>query len=441
MSTRRSFLQQAGILSAATTLTPSCSHQTRGKNVILIMADDLGLECLGCYGGTSYKTPNLDALAQSGVRFNHAYAQPLCTPTRVQIMTGQYNYRNWQAFGILPPGETTFGHIMQNAGYATCIVGKWQLYSYNPPNYEPEWRGKGMLPENAGFDEYILHHAGHTEIRGSRYQNPKVLENGTYHEGPEDAYGPDLYCDYLCDFAERHQEEPFFIYYPMALTHAPFEPTPHSDDWDTNRGTRNNKYFGDMVEYMDHIVGRIMQKLDDLQLRDDTLLIFYGDNGTPWQMTSMMGDVEVPGGKGKTTDAGTHVPLIASMPGTIEAGRVLDDLIDSTDFLPTITDFCGMEIPGHLPVDGRSFLPQLQGERGNPRDWVYFPYNPRPGINKETNPPDRWAQDHRWKLYEDGRFFDIPADIYEQRAIPVGQGGPDADSARKKLQHVLDTLI
>ena len=137
--------------------------EQRKQNIILILADDLGFECLGCYGGKSYNTPNLDAMAASGTQFTHAYALPLCTPTRTQIMTGKYNFRNWKAFGILDPNEKTFGHYMQHAGYKTCITGKWQLWSYNPPSFEPEWRGQGMLPENAGFDEVLLWHAGHTE--------------------------------------------------------------------------------------------------------------------------------------------------------------------------------------------------------------------------------------------------------------------------------------
>src|SRR5690606_20710757 len=111
---------------------------SRRPNIVLILADDLGYECLGCYGGNSYKTPRLDELAATGVRFQRAYALPLCTPTRAQLMTGKHNFRNWQAFGVLDPNEKTFGHYMKEAGYRTCISGKWQLYSYNPPDFEPE---------------------------------------------------------------------------------------------------------------------------------------------------------------------------------------------------------------------------------------------------------------------------------------------------------------
>ena len=135
-----------GCLSAA---SPTLRNARNGKpNIILIMADDLGYECLGCYGSASYKTPVLDELAATGVRFEHCYSQPLCTPSRLKIMTGKNNFRNYTYFGALAPKEKTFGHMMKNAGYATCIVGKWQLAARD--------RGEGIYPKAAGFDEHCL---------------------------------------------------------------------------------------------------------------------------------------------------------------------------------------------------------------------------------------------------------------------------------------------
>ena len=213
-------------------------------NVVLIMADDLGFETMGSYGGTLYKTPILDRLATNGARFEHCYAQPICTPSRVQLMTGQYNVRNYTKFGILPRGETTFAHKLKDEGYATCIAGKWQL-----------GRQKDA-PKHFGFDEALLwQHTrdGRMEIDGERvdkrYENPILEKNGellVYNDGE---FAPDLIVDFILDFIERKKEQPFLVYYPMILTHCPFVPTPHSEDWDpssagslTYKG--NKTYFG-----------------------------------------------------------------------------------------------------------------------------------------------------------------------------------------------------
>ena len=177
------------------------------KKIVLIMADDIGLEGLGCYGGSDYKTPRLDQLAAEGLRFTHAYSQPLCSPTRLEIMTGRENHRNWKYFGILPPEEKTFGHLMQSFGYRTCISGKWQLQSYDPPDFPnaEKRRGTGMHPKDAGFHEYSLFHSLHTEDKGSRYANPTFLRNGKLHKNVEGKYGEDLAVDFLLDFLKKEQ--------------------------------------------------------------------------------------------------------------------------------------------------------------------------------------------------------------------------------------------
>lgn len=411
---------------------PIAMAQPKKPNIVLVLADDLGYECLGCYGGTSYKTPNLDRLAARGVRFTHAYAQPLCTPTRLQLMTGLYNNRNWQAFGVMDPKTVTFGHRFQKLGYRTCIAGKWQFYSYNPPDFEPEWRGKGMVPQDAGFDEYCLWHSFHTEDKGSRYGDPTMFVNGKLKKNMKDQYGDDVFSGFIFDFMEKNREKPFFVYYPMALTHGPFNPTPRSKDWTTARLKNDKKYFGDMVEYMDAVVGRLVDKIDALGIADNTLLVFYSDNGTDRSIVSKMGDREVKGGKGLPTDAGTKVPLIARWAGKSPQGRTCNDLVDSTDFLPTIFEAVGAKLPNET-FDGHSFLPQVLGKPGKPREWTYCWHDPRPGHGKEEYTKlVRYARDRRWKLYDDGRFYDIDNDVLEQRPVT------GASAVRKKLQAVLD---
>lgn len=383
--TRRDFLRAIGMGAAALAVPRLLSGGEASKkkpNIILIMADDLGYECLCCNGSTSYKTPVLDELARTGVRFEHCYAQPLCTPSRVQIMTGKYNFRNYTVFGSLDPKETTFAHIMQNCGYATCVAGKWQLYGGA--------EATGSYPDKAGFDEYCL---WQVKDRGARYANPTVLLNGKLHRDIKGKYGPDVFCDFITDFVERHKKRPFFVYYPMVLTHAPFEPTPDSKDWNTKGRRNNKKNFADMVAYMDKIIGRIIRKLDELGLRENTLLLFTGDNGTPRSIASKLTDRVLEGGKGLTTDAGTHVPLVASWKGTAPKGKVCGDLVDFTDFLPTLAEAVGAELPRERVVDGRSFLPQLRGEKCLPRDWVFCYYNPK--MKNRKRPLKIFARDKR----------------------------------------------
>lgn len=426
--------------------TPSLSAQEptidRPPNVILIMADDLGTEALGAYGGTSYPTPVLDEMAKNGVRFQHAYAYPLCTPTRVSLMTGKYNFRNWKAFGILDPAEKTFGHYLQEQGFKTCMVGKWQLQSYDPPGYPGSElrRNTGMKVEDAGFDEYAMWHTGHTENKGSRYADPIINQNGTFLLNTHGRYGPDIFTDYLLDFIDRHRDEPFFVYYPMALTHNPFVPTPDSKEWQdpTLRMKSDPTYFGDMVAYTDKIVGRILDKLKVTELEEETLVIFYSDNGTHQMLTSNVGGNVIRGGKGKEIDAGTRVPMIVQWPGKVDPGQVSQAMIAPSDFLPTIFQAIGRELPRGVFTDGESFLPALRGPVPNRRNWVLIDHNPKPGWDKEQFIPQRFIRGPHYKLYDDGRFLDPERDPLEEH--PLAELTAEQQQIREHFQHLLDSL-
>jgi len=391
-------------------------------NVILFMADDFGYECVTANGGQSYQTPNLDRLAAAGVRFEHCHVQPLCTPTRVQLMTGRYNVRNYLQFGTLMRSETTFAQLVKQAGYATGICGKWQL-------------GRELdSPQHFGFDEACLWQ--HTR-RPPRYANPGLEYDGVEKDFNDGQYGPQLVNDFALDFITRHKDRPFFLYYPMILTHAPFQPTPDSPDWDPKAvGEQVNqhvKHFADMTAWMDKMIGRVDARLGELGIRDNTLLMFLGDNGTGGGVTSRFQDTEYRGGKGSTTRRGTHVPLIASWPAVIKTGRVSGDLISSVDFLPTICEAAGVSVP--TDTDGVSFLPQLRGERGTPRQWLYCWYSPRQRADLTVR---EFAADHHCKLYRDGRFFDLTADPDEKSPLEVASLRSQAADAAKKLQAVLD---
>ncbi len=400
------------------------SGPKRPPNLILILADDLGYETIGANGGTSYRTPVLDKLAATGARFTHCYAQPLCTPTRVQLMTGLSNVRNYLNFGNMAPQSVTFAHLLKRAGYATCMAGKWQL-------------GRVVdLPRKFGFDEYCLWQ--HTR-RPPRYANPGLEINGVETNFTNGEYGPDLVNDYALDFIARKKESPFFLYYPMMLTHAPYQPTPDSKTWDPKaQGEQVNhrpEHFGDMVTYMDKLIGKLVARLEALGLRDRTLILFLGDNGTGKGTRSMMGDRVVMGGKGTTTAAGMHVPLIANWLGHALAGTVCSDLVDSTDFLSTLLDAARAPVPPDLKLDGRSFLPQIRGERGRPREWIYSWYSPRQSADLSVR---EFAFNQRFKLYRSGDFFDLGKDVEEKYLLKVSTLEGETAAAAKLLQGALD---
>jgi arylsulfatase A-like enzyme len=437
------------------------AQEKRRPNIILIMSDDLGYEVIGANGGTSYKTPVIDGMARTGMRFENAHVMPLCTPTRVSLMTGKYNFRNYLGFGLIKPDEVTFGHLMSDAGYKTCISGKWQLYSYNPPDEFPEWRSKGQRIEDAGFDEFCVWHPHHTEEKGSRYKNPIIYQNGDFLGEEEMAgkYGDDVFADYILDFMDRNQDDPFFVYFPMTATHRPLEPTPDSPEfadfdppsnktlggrtWNELEGWPDDaKFYKDMVEYHDKVIGRLISGLERLGLREDTLIIYVGDNGSPVEVCSMVHEHgEVCGGKGMTNDRGTHVPLICDWPGTIPPAVVQTDLVDVSDFLPTMFEAAGLEFPGGYVVDGRSFYPQLTGEIGNPRDWVFFHFVPNNARSTTPRDPIRFIRDHRWKLYETGQMFDLDSDPEEEFALFTANDLAEQAEARAKLDPVFEQMV
>lgn len=401
-------------------------ERTSKPNIILILADDLGYETIGANGGTSYRTPVLDGLAAKGARFTRCYAQPLCTPTRVQLMTGLSNARNYVRFGRMDPRSVTFGNLLKKEGYATCIAGKWQL-------------GRDAeLPRQFGFDEHCLWQ--HLR-RPPRYANPGLEVNGVQKDYTNGEYGPDLVNRYVLDFITRKKDGPFFVYYPMMLTHDPYQPTPDSPDWDPKAlgeaVNRHPRHFGEMVSYMDKLVGRVTSRLDELGLRDNTLLIFVGDNGTGRGVRSRMGEREVRGGKGLTTEAGMRVPLIVDWPKSVAKGRVHDDLVDTTDFLPTLLEAAGAPAPADLELDGRSFLPQLRGETGRPRPWLYCWYAPRQANNLNA-PPREFVFNHRYKLYRTGEFYDLLRDVEEKSPLQVSELTGEAAAAAKSLLSALD---
>ncbi|MDA1052321.1 MAG: sulfatase-like hydrolase/transferase [Planctomycetota bacterium] len=406
-------------------------------NILLIMADDVGVDALGCYGGESYKTPRLDALAAGGMRFTHCYSMPVCHPTRITLMTGRYPFRTghpkWGSFPV-EEERNTFAHVLKNAGYATAVAGKWQICMM---------RDDLDHAQRLGFDESCLF--GWHE--GPRYYSPMIYQNGRLREGLEDRYGPDVYVEFLIDFIERNREKPFFAYYPMALCHdvtddldnpVPFGPEGHYDS------------FKQMAEAMDVRVGRLIDALERLGLRENTLVLFTTDNGTPTSyihsaeqhpdptkkdkyirvpVVSKQNGVDVPGGKGSLTNGGTNVPLIANWPGKIEASQVASDLVDFSDFLPTLAEFAKADLPAGVKLDGHSFASRLIDGQPSPRTWAFAEHGKK-----------YWVRDQRWKLCDDGRLFDVENDPREKEFISAEASSLAATAARERLGGVMAKL-
>jgi len=392
----------------------------RPPNLIVLMGDDCSAREIACYGHKKHQTPNLDALARTGAMFKTCWCTPLCSPTRAEIMTGRYGFRtrwyhnNMKDRQSLPTRNTIFAQFLKKAGYATAISGKWQLPGTQKAYGFDEsciWAYENYLPKS-------VKHAGAYEQPGkpSRYWHPCVLKNGTYLPTKPDDYGPDIFTDFVIDFAKRHRDRPFLAYYPMSLTHGPFYPTPDSLKPGAEK-LRHDKAanFAANVAYMDKLVSRIVKALDDLRLRDNTILLFTTDNGTG------------AAGKGQAREIGCHVPMIVNGPGHVKPLGPRDELVDFSDVLPTLLDFAGTSLPEGYVVDGRSFAPLLRGEAYTPRDWIFSYLAEK-----------RMLRDHRWLLEGNGKFYDCgdSRDGTGYRDVTASTD-PEAVAARKRFEQIL----
>ena len=423
MMNRRSFLKWTGSVAAAGMLAnvPSAAQQDKRPNIIFILANDYGIGGVGCYGSDKYKTPNLDALAQTGIRFESCYAMPLCAPTRAACMTGRYGFRtgvtgNSTGAKAHPDKEVCIAKVLKEAGYATAVAGKWRQLSYFTTKEDGQrW----------GFDEFLIWGVG---TKGERYWDPAYNHNGRMLSKVEGKYGPDLLHEFVVDFIRRHRDGPFFVYYPMPLIHAPILRTPDSPPGSAN-------LYADNIAYMDKLVGKLVAELDGMGLREKTLIVFVGDNGCTPQASGAKGDRSggtlqgraIKGAKGAMTEGGSRVPLIVNWKGTTPAGQVSKNLVDVSDFYPTFADLAGAQLPAGVKIDGHSLAPQVTGRRGKPREWVFVMLD------------QKWyIRDARWKLDDKGQLFDMKDAPFQEVLIQADNA--DGKAARAKLQAVLDEL-
>jgi arylsulfatase A len=425
MMNRRDFLKWTGSATVAAVLTqvrPATAQQGNKPNIIFIFTDDYGIGGVGCYGSDRFKTPSLDALAQTGMRFEYCFSMPLCAPSRAVCMTGRYPFRtgvvnNNSGARAHPDKEVCIAKVMKQAGYATAVAGKWRQLSYFTTKQDAQrW----------GFDEFLIW--GVDGSKGSRYWDPDFNKNGQPLSDTQGKYGPDLLHEFVVDFIRRHRDQPFFVYYPMTLIHGPILRTPDS-------AAKGADYYTDNIAYLDKLVGKLVAELDRMNIRERTLIVFTGDNGCTPQASGtkgrssggMLNGRAIEGAKGSMKEGGSRVPLIVSYKGTTPAGQVSKDLVDFSDFFPTFAELAGAKLPEGVTIDGRSFAPQLMGQRGKPRQWVFVQLN------------QQWyARDARWKLNQAGDLLDMRDAPF--REVLTQADSPEAQAGRAKLQAAIDAL-
>lgn len=380
-------------------------------NIILILSDDVGLGDIGCCGGP-FRTPQIDALAKAGTRFEYCYSTPLCGPSRCQLLTGRYPFRtglinNNSHQAIQPDREVMIPTVLKKAGYVTASVGKWGQMSFGPG----EW----------GFDEYLVFPGSG---RYWREQTPRYKVNGEQKNLPEGQYLPDLMHEFIVKFIARHKDQPFFLYYPMSHVHGPIVPTP-----DSKPGATKDELYRDDVSYMDKLVGKLLAELDRQHLREKTLVLFTGDNGTArfGVDAATVNGRSISGMKGTMLEGGSRVPLIASWPGVTPAAGINHDLIDFSDFFATFAQLAGAPLPEGVKLDSQSFAAQIKGEKGVPREWGYVELNGK-----------SYVRNARFKLTNRGELFDLSEAPYKEIPVPSDTTDAAAVAARKQLQAILD---
>jgi arylsulfatase A-like enzyme len=414
-------------------------------NFLIFMVDDISPEQFGCYGNTEIKTPHIDALAKDGVKFNTAWATPMCSPTRALLVTGRYPKRTGVWHNDLRLDCTretrwswasrhlTFAQVLRDHGYRTAIVGN------------PMALGGSVYSSDVGFDEHCIRaltlrdvpegavFTGRFEGKynfpdakpvPSRYWHPCVIRNGELMDtGPED-FGPDLYAGFLIDFMKRHRDRPFLAYYPMNLVHdiagGGMPTTPVHGRPGTNKGGD----LSDMIEYIDVLVGQLVDGLDEAGLRDNTIIMFTSDNG------------DSHGKKMHANEDGPRVPFVVNGPGIVKKRGTTGELMEFSDIFPTLMEFSGAGVPEGYALDGKSMVPFLTGKSDIHRDgitsWIATARMAR---------TRRWLLEDADPVYGDakGRMYDCRGGhLRSQYSEVTGSTDPEVMAARRELEQILE---
>ncbi len=418
-------------------VVPAPPALTGQPNIILIVADDIGFEVPTFNGGQSYNTANLDALAANALRFTNCFAMPLSSPSRFMLMTGKYTFRNYTRWGSMNPSETTMANLLHDAGYTTCVAGRWQF------------DGGDASIKALGYDKYCVWDAfkyGDEEEAdfGTSYKDPTIYQNGTYL-GTDSiltgTYGVDVFNQYVRNFIDSNKNRPFFVYYPLPLAHAPFSPTPDDPqyaNWVSKKGKSDTMYFRSMVHYMDKAIDSVVQQVKKAGLEQNTIIIFTSDNGTSSQIVSKYNYKNITGGMGSTTTYGTHVPLFVYCPGSILPG-ICNDFIDFTDFLPTIVGLSNTMLPVTFTTDGLSFRNRIFQPKFTGRNYLYSYFFPHPEY--PTTIQREYVQDTMYKYYNDGYgFYNIANDPYELTKLNGSTITQDEERRAGAFRKVIDSI-
>ena len=403
------------------------------------MVDDLGKDWISGCGADGIRTPHIDRLAATGMRFTNAWSMPQCTPTRVTLLTGQYPWRTgWVNHWDVPRWGhgyfdsyhyTTFADVMRTAGYTTAVAGKWQINDFR---VEPEALDKH------GFDDWCVwtgYETGNPKS-GQRYWDPYIHTRAGSRTYPGE-FGPDVYCDFLIDFMKRHKDEPMMLYFAMALTHGPLVHTPLEPDVKTKK-----QKLAALVRYTDHLVLRLTTALAELGIAQRTIVIFTTDNGTARGMRGTIGGTRPNGGKGTKWEGGVCEPFFVCCPGIVPAGVTTDALIDFSDLLPTFADLGFANLPEGVPLDGKSFAPLLRGETSDSvRDWIMaLGHGPARldelGVRGKVDYTPRVIRDKRHKAWVDANrkitaLYDLQADPLEQNNLVASEGAAAVRALRR----------
>lgn len=462
MSSRRIFPGRGSVTLAIVLLLSSTglAKDTGLSNVVFVLVDDLGWRDLGCQGSDLYKTPNIDRLAEGGMRFTDAYAAcPVCSPTRAAIMTGKYparlNITDWipgndpknrkllgpQDEHQLPLDETTLAEAMRRHGYKTFFAGKWHLGN------------EGYFPEDQGFEHNQGGHHRGSPPGGyySPYRNPKLTD------GPKGEYLPDRLTDESIRFLEQNRDQAFLLFLSFYTVHTPIQPckrliaenearvaefefTGPSHSVERNGVTKlwqDNAAFASMVQAMDENVGRLIKALDELALKDNTVVVFTSDNGglsTKKGPKNPTSNAPLRAGKGWCYEGGIRVPLIVSAPGVTTPGSHCDVPVTSTDLFPTLLNLLGLPDIPQQHLDGLSLVPLLEGAKEWSRESIYWHY---PHYHGSTWAPGAAVRCGDWKLVE---FYEEEKIELYNLSQDIGERNDLANTFPKKAQELQNKL-